>query len=392
MARQLSPLIFLFACIPGTGMADVDNDVHEQLAQSYAELVHANYADARAGAQHLEETVSSFVSAPDAAGLKACRQAWTMARRPYILTEAFRFYNGPIDDSNGPEGLINSWPVDETWLESGTSERPGLIEDAETFPEITPGILTTINQVDGEKNVAAGWHAIEFLLWGRDESAEGPGDRPVSDFVSEPFASRRCEALRASCLLLVNCLNELETDWAPASTDENYRNFFLKSNPESATRRILTGLYYLSGHELAGERINVALETRSQEDEQSCFSDTTLQDFRWGVKGLRQVWEGRYESVFEADGDVSGFGLVDFAKAADPEMAARTQQSLERLEDLINIVPHPFDQAILGDDASTGRRALLELMEALERFATQVNNLAGTMNYDLTTLGSANAG
>ena len=35
----------------------------------------------------------------------------------YSPTEVFRFYGGPIDDDNGPEGLLNAWPLDEVFID-----------------------------------------------------------------------------------------------------------------------------------------------------------------------------------------------------------------------------------------------------------------------------------
>ena len=40
------------------------------------------------------------------------------------------------------------------------------------------------NQVSDEADVTTGWHAIEFLLWGQDLSADGPGNRPYTDYVA----------------------------------------------------------------------------------------------------------------------------------------------------------------------------------------------------------------
>ena len=42
------------------------------------------------------------------------RQAWKDAREPYLLSEPYRFYDGPIDT---PEPEINSWPLDEAFID-----------------------------------------------------------------------------------------------------------------------------------------------------------------------------------------------------------------------------------------------------------------------------------
>ena len=66
------------------------------------------------------------------------------------------------------------------------------------FPEITAEALTAANEEGGETNISTGWHAIEFLLWGQDLSATGPGARPATDYTTAPNAERRGDVPDAS--------------------------------------------------------------------------------------------------------------------------------------------------------------------------------------------------
>jgi hypothetical protein len=50
----------------------------------------------------------------------------------------------------------------------------------------------------------------------------------------------------------------------------------------------------LSGAELSGERMSVAYDTRDQEDEHSCFSDNTHNDFIANALGIENVYLGRW--------------------------------------------------------------------------------------------------
>ena len=84
----------------------------------YSALVHANYSDVLTSAQTLQKTITAFVTAPSAQGLEDAKKAWLAAREFYGQTEVFRFYSGPIDDDNGPEGRINAWPLDESYIDS----------------------------------------------------------------------------------------------------------------------------------------------------------------------------------------------------------------------------------------------------------------------------------
>jgi putative iron-regulated protein len=52
----------------------------------------------------------------------------------------------------------------------------------------------------------------------------------------------------------------------------------LAMNPSTGILNILTGVATLSGFELASERLATALDSGSQQDEQSCFNDSTHVD------------------------------------------------------------------------------------------------------------------
>src|SRR5690606_25723822 len=113
-------------------------------------------------------------------------------REWYGLTEAFRFYGGPIDAEDGPEGRINAWPLDEAYADGVEGDlEAGIIGDPSS--EITAAVLSEQNERGGEENVSTGWHAIEFLLWGQDLDEHGAGARPWTDFVDggRPHADRR---------------------------------------------------------------------------------------------------------------------------------------------------------------------------------------------------------
>ncbi len=72
-----------------------------------------------------------------------------------------------------------------------------------------------------EANVATGYHAIEFLLWGQDLNGTGPGAgaRPFTDYVqgdgcTNGNCDRRAAYLQAATDLLVTDLPEMAANWA----------------------------------------------------------------------------------------------------------------------------------------------------------------------------------
>ncbi|WP_237219173.1 imelysin family protein [Rhodoferax aquaticus] len=332
------------------------------VAKHYAVLVHANYTDTLAGATALQQAVTAFTASPSADTLAAARKAWLAARETYGQTEAFRFYAGPIDDKNGPEGRLNSWPLDEAYIDSVKGKpNAGIINNPKIA--ITKQSLAALNERGGEENIAAGWHAIEFLLWGQDFSATGPGDRSFEDFVDgkAPNAKRRREYLTVVTSMLVNDLTSLVKAWTPDA--KNYRANFEKAGPD-ALRRMLVGVGSLSRGELAGERIEVALASQNQEDEHSCFSDNTHRDIVANARGIENVWLGRY---VRPDGTVlQGASLRDLVAAKDAAVAERTSTHVAASVQAAEAIPAPFDQAIIGPDTAPGRIKVQAVATALK--------------------------
>ncbi len=328
---------------------------------TYADLVHANYADSLSAAMELDTAIDAFLAAPDATGLDAARDAWLAAREPYLQTEVFRFYGGPIDDEDdGPEGLINAWPLDEAYIDAVADDpMAGIVND----PSVTLSAdgLMSLNEQGGEENIATGFHAIEFLLWGQDLSTDGPGDRPHTDFVDgeAPNADRRRAYLAIVSDLLVEHLAGLTAEWDPA--DGVYRGAFLTGTTEDGLRKVLTGMIVLAGFETGGERLQTALDSGDQEDEHSCFSDNTHRDMVQDVRGIQNVWRGRY-------GSVQGTGIKAVVEARDADLAGRIDARVDESLALAEALQPPFDREIAAGNTEGNARvqALIESLRALE--------------------------
>lgn len=365
MRRRLLPLLLWpagLACAcagvaaqPAGRAASVPPVPVMQLApvlQHHAALVHATYADALAAAQTLQQAVRRFVAAPSPALLAQARQAWTAARERYALTEAFRFYGGPIDGDDGPEPRLNSWPVDESFIDS-------LIDGGGPLDAAT---LAAQNQRGGEENVATGWHAIEYLLWGPDHDEHGPGDRPHTDFVAGAAAQaqRRGRYLLEATDLLVQDLRGVTEAWAPGQA--NYRRRFEQEGAASLSR-IVTGLGTLARAELAGERLEVPLASQDQEDEQSCFSDTTHLDLAGDAQAIENVWRGR---VRRLDGRVlEGPSLQGLVAARDPALAERLTRDIAAAVAAAQALQPPFDREIVGGHDAPGRQRVRRLIDSV---------------------------
>jgi putative iron-regulated protein len=360
-----TPLLAL--CAAACGSDDDDGalpaNASEAVAQ-YAEIVSASYADSLTSARVLDTAIASFVAAPSFAGLVDAKLLWLEAREPYLQTEVYRFYDGPIDNpDDGPEGLLNAWPLDENYIDYVVGgDTSGMVND----PQMTidkDAILDANEDID-EKSISTGYHAIEFLLWGQDLDENGPGNRPFTDYVTGPTGTaanqdRRGQYLTTVSDLLVENLESLVDAWAPNAAN-NYRADFLAETPASALGKIMSGMIILSGFETGGERLQAALDAGDQEEEHSCFSDNTHRDMVQDVQGVRNVWVGAYTQL---DGTVeSGTSVRDVIAAGDADLAQRISDRIDQSLDLAEALQPPFDREIApGNTAGNARVQALAL-------------------------------
>lgn len=392
-AKALTRALIVAAAL-GAGLAcssesDTEDDgalpaETSEAISTYGEIVSASYADSLEAAKDLDAAIESFIDDPNEDTLEAARQSWLDAREPYLQTEVYRFYDGPIDDpDDGPEGMMNAWPLDEAYIDY-TIDDPssGIINDPDV--EISAESLMALNEQGGEKNIATGFHAIEFLLWGQDQSDDGPGNRSYTDYVvadGDGNADRRALYLRTVSGLLVEQLQGLVDEWKAG--EDNYRSDFEKLEPKLALGRILTGMIVLSGFETGGERLQAALDSGSQEDEHSCFSDNTHRDMIQDIQGILNVWQGHY---VRADRDeVEGVSLESIMREVDSELADEIDDKIHTSLDLANDLETPFDHEIAPDNEA-GNERVSKLVSSLQDVEKVLQDAFEELGLDVTNM------
>ncbi|MCP5467726.1 MAG: iron-regulated protein [Deltaproteobacteria bacterium] len=391
-------LSFLGAC-SGSDETPIDQSqneipqLKEQVVSNYVNLVSASYEDTLQKAIQLEEAINIFVSEPSEDNFNAAKSAWRNSREPYGQTEAYRFYDGPIDAPNeGPESQINSWPLDEATIDYvQDKENAGIINDLNI--EITAESLVELNTQLDEAAVTTGYHAIEFLLWGQDhnENPQDAGLRPYTDYISggEGTAAnqeRRGVYLNTVANVLVSDLEYVNNAWS-SEIQNNYRQNFLKLNVDEALRRIIVGIGSLSRSELSGERMEVALLKQDQEDEHSCFSDNTHRDILNNFRGIQNVYLGEYQ---KSDGTwIEGKGLQDLFQISAAELNSKMLEELQKAEDAIHLIDQKakngmaFDQQIIDVDS---RENIQKAIDALVAFGDLLPDAAVTLGINLNSV------
>ncbi|MFJ4112108.1 imelysin family protein [Pseudomonas sp. NPDC089758] len=384
--------------------AAVDEAAGKAVVKHYTEMVYAVYSDSLSTAKSLQTAIDAFLAKPNDDTLKAAKEAWAAARVPYLQSEAFRFGNTIIDDW---EGQVNAWPLDEGLIDyvdtsyehalGNPAASANIIANTEIqvgeekvdVKDITPEKLASLNELGGsEANVATGYHAIEFLLWGQDLNGTGPGagNRPASDYLEGEGATgghneRRRAYLKAVTELLVKDLEEMVGNWAPNVAD-NYRATLEAEPATDGLRKMLFGMGSLSLGELAGERMKVSLEANSPEDEQDCFSDNTHYSHFYDAKGIRNVYLGEYTRT---DGTkLTGPSLSSLVAKADPAADATLKADLEATEAKLQvIVDHAlkgehYDQLIAADNAA-GNQVVRDAIASLVKQTGAIEQAAGKL-------------
>lgn len=366
----------------GFGSAAIAETAQTDVLTTYADIAEATYGDSLIAAQRLQAAVDALIATPSAESLETAKAAWLAARVPYQQSEVFRFGNAIVDDW---EGKVNAWPLDEGLIDyvdmsyggptdenafaalnvvaSSELTLSGATVDA---TDITPALLSdTLHEADGvEANVATGYHAIEFLLWGQDLNghAAGAGNRPWTDYAqgdacTNDNCDRRGDYLKAATDLLVSDLEWMAAQWAEGGAARAE----VMADEAAGITAMLTGMGSLSYGEQAGERMRLGLMLNDPEEEHDCFSDNTYNSHYYDGLGVQNVYLGEYVRI---DGTlISGPSLSDLVAEADAaldtEMKTKLSGTMMALGRIKSAAEAGFSYDMMLDRDSTAGEALV---------------------------------
>ncbi len=353
----------------------------------YAELAQAKYEDSLTTAQALDKAIDALIAKPSDATLKAAKAAWIAARVPYQQSEVYRFGNPIVDEW---EGKVNAWPLDEGLIDYvdssyGTESDENALYTANVIANpklkingeevdltaITPETIQSLHEAgEIEANVATGYHAIEFLLWGQDLNGTeaGAGKRPYTDYDKANCTGGNCDRraayLKAASTLLIADLKDMVTAWAPDG--EATKN--VESDGNAGLTAILTGMGSLSYGELAGERMKLGLLLHDPEEEHDCFSDNTYASHLNDAIGIKSAYTGEYTRV---DGTkMKGPSLSDLVAAKDKALDKEIKGKLDATLAAMNVMKdraqkvEAYDQMI-GENNAKGNAVVQKAIDGL---------------------------
>ena len=399
------------------------------ILDAYANIALANYGDTLKDAKSLKTAIDTFAKDPSEENLENTKKAWLKARESYGSTEIFRLSNGPIDAEDGwiaetygaLEGQINAWPLDENMIDytidaKGEKTSGNIIDTEGSFnpggeestavdvTNITVDAIASLNENGGDANVASGYHAIEFLLWGQDQDysnflkdaitngALQAGNRPLSDFTSDKNAKRRLAYLQVASEKIINDLELVSSAWeknvdgtkglyqAALKNQLKGENESKNIDSKEALKQIIAGLGVFIKSELANERIAVAVLTPSEEDEHSCFSDNTHRDIANNYLGFKNILTATY------DGKKFGKSLLDSvdkeSKTRIENLMASIEKKIASVDEVARTKEH-FDYQIKPESAQS--KVIVKLKNELRKLGDEMVNVAAANKIDLST-------
>ncbi len=363
---------------------------------TYADIAAAKYEDSLTTAKTLQAAVDALIANPSAEALNAAKTAWLASRVPYQQTQVYRFGNAIVDDW---EGKVNAWPLDEGLIDYVDASYGGATDENEfavlnvvanpTFTlsgetvdaaDITPALLEgELHEADGvEANVATGYHAVEFLLWGQDLNghAYGAGNRPWTDYTKGDDCTggncdRRAAYLKAATDLLVSDLAWMAAQWQ----DGGDACTQLTADENAGISAILTGMGSLSYGEQAGERMKLGVMLNDPEEEHDCFSDNTHNSHFYDALGIRNVYLGSYTRI---DGSiVSGTSLSSLVAAADAavdaELVAKLNATMIEMSEMKTAAEAGFSYDMMLEQGNAEGEALI--MDAVNALVDQTRSI-----------------
>ncbi|MDF8352922.1 imelysin family protein [Ensifer adhaerens] len=373
------------------------------VVKHYTAVAHAKFEDALTTAEALDKAVDALIATPREETLKAARDAWKKARNPYQETEVYRFGNAIVDEW---EGKVNAWPLDEGLIDYvdpsyGTESDENALFTANVIANktikidgkdvdasnITPEFLAgTLQEAGGiEANVATGYHAIEFLLWGQDLNGTkaGAGNRPFTDYDTKACTGGNCDRraayLKAATELLVSDLKEMVANWTP----DGAATKAVEADPKAGLVAILTGMGSLSYGELAGERMKLGLLLHDPEEEHDRFSDNTHNSHLHDAIGIQSAYTGEYTRV---DGTkMTGPSLSELVAAKDAaldkEMAGNLSTTVEKMQAMAKRAEttEAYDQMI-GEGNAEGNATVQAAIDGLIAQAKTVQRVIASLD------------
>jgi putative iron-regulated protein len=270
------------------------------------------------------------------AELIAARNTWKEARQAWEQSEAFLF--GPVSTED-IDPRIDTWPVNFTDLEAE-------LQGSNTFTE---------DYIDNLEDALKGFHPIEYLLFGEN------GDKAAAD-----LTARDIEYLKGLALNLKTLTGQLADEWDTVNSSSYYHAFInagkgsaVYSSQRAALEEVVNSLAGICD-EVANGKITEPFTQQDPSLEESPFAQSSIPDFTNNIKGVQNVYLGKYAA--------DGKGLEDLVKKYNLQLDTDIKLKINNAIAALGNVTVPFGEAIFSQSIQVQNAidAINELKDILE--------------------------
>ncbi len=296
-------------------------------------------------AEELSSAVNALVQNPNSQTLKVAQSAWVAARSPWEQSEGFTF--GPAS-SLGYDGALDTWPVNETDLKAVLKGKDKI----------------TTEYVANLKDTEKGFHVIEYLLFGENNSK-----------TAAEFNQRELDYLQGMTTNFSQVANELVASWTEGVEGQPAYKEVIATAGESGNS-IYPSLQAGAGEmvqgmldsldEVANEKLAQPFEEKNPGLLESRFSNNTLTDIKTNVKGAQNIYLGSFP-----DGNTSGMGLSAYVAKVNPSLDTQIKNEFQASFEALNEVPDPLEKEIANPQAAdkiqSAQKAINTLQATIEQ-------------------------
>lgn len=351
-------LSFAFSCKKETAETDSHYSIQiSKMRNGYLASRAEVFALNEAGMLSYFSKTSTFYAVNHQANFDVMRTSFLTARNSFLLCGPYLYGGSGVSLPHGEVyGRLDAYPINMEYIDySNTNANAGIINDAVNYPLISEYNIKSWDKIGGQNNSSCGMHSIEFLLWGQDLTLGSPGSRSVSDFTN---LRRRKYLLYASSIL--------KNDAVLLSDQVAFKNDLLTAEPAVAFEFMMTGLLKFIKDDFAVNGIKKPLDSQSDADEISRFSDQTNQDLKNKLKAIRLFYNPRELFITNSE-----YFLVDFVKEVDSNLDSEITQKLDEIEVILAGITVDFDQAIINPQYRQSlAKVYVDLIEIHDKLAT----------------------
>ena len=327
-----------FFTVKSPNAEDANASISSIISSTATNVVLASYEDFSANAKKLTDALLAFKFSPTATKLQEVQFAWRDTRRPWEQTESFLF--GPVD-TQGIDPAMDSWPVNRTDLDA----------------VLNSGNTLDVPFVTALDDTLHGFHTVEYLIFGGDNNKKAADITP-----------REMEYLLSATSLLHTHIDSLANAWRPSGG--NFVKEFgtagqgSKTYPSetAALQELVNGMIGIVD-EVGNGKISDPFSQKNHELVESQFSFNSLLDFENNIRGVENIYLGRY---LQSDGP----GLDDLVRRNNASLDTQIRQKIDSAIDAIQAIPFPFRDSIKDTQGrvliSTAIDKVIDLQALLE--------------------------